>query len=377
MVPYGIVRGKVNGKIPVNIEDLSIFGFSFRMPELIQVESLDFICYQSCKDTYSSLTLTNFRLEIEEGPYAFYYHVELECNEYQALVKECMKEYKEYMDFKMQDIDLVDKQEMPNIPLIDFNQFHVIGLVLSDVETYLKDEHYLQQYPFKVDYLYIGSQTCIHLLPKVESINQIHDRKVVLMLPPIKTSEMEWIKHYLDQIKIDLEVVVNDIGTLILLQDYSFKITLGILMIKHSKDPRKKYLPYKMQADRINANELDYYHREFHVDRFSYECSEEEVVLNQSFDLYLPYYITNVATYCGIYAFEHNKSRYLGEKVEKCPRYCKKNNVVYDSKYQLFQKENCIKAFDNRSITDIEYLKKFHSGRIVINDENYGWNEFH
>ena len=384
MIPYGIARGLINHRIEFSFLDLSIYSFTFRLPEPIEFDcfEINFYCFK--EDQYHFLIIDQFNYEIEQqDEYSITYHIEVENSLYIQYVKELMQEYYDYITLKQAGDDHALSKRLISYPedhyyksYYDFLKKEVegkkiwcnntpIGRVINEWEC--KELDILDENQ-KVDYLYLGSQFCFQLLPEIDTIRKMKNQKIVLMLPPVKEKEIDQLERYLNQIKdLNLEIVVNDLGTLILLQKYSFSITLGVLMFKHLKDPRSKYLKRKEKYSyKIDHEILAYYTKNFRVSRFSFECSEYIVELDERFDLYLPYYATNVATYCTMYAGMVKKNRGKQERVDHCPRYCLNQHFMYPSHLHMIGKGNSLLAIDP-NVFQKDYIDQFHAGRVVIN----------
>ena len=86
--------------------------------------------------------------------------------------------------------------------------------------------------------------------------------------------------------------------------------------------------------------------------------------------LYAPFYQTNTAGHCTLYAVCRNGSRGRQTAEDGCPQYCRERVFLYPDHLHMIGRYNSLFGADLRILTDGAYLDAFLSQkprRLVIN----------
>ena len=92
--------------------------------------------------------------------------------------------------------------------------------------------------------------------------------------------------------------------------------------------------------------------------------------LTPNADVYAPFYQTNTAGHCTLYAVCHNGSRGRQTAEDDCPQYCRERVFLYPDHLHMIGRYNSLFGADLRILTDGAYLDAFLSQkprRLVIN----------
>jgi len=115
-----------------------------------------------------------------------------------------------------------------------------------------------------IDRIYFGNDTCEHQIPSVEEVKEILNLckkkglNFTLVTPNVTKFGLNKLEKIMGILPSDTEVVINDYGTLRLIQDkgYSFTKILGRLLVNVKRDPRvsklNDYLDY-FQTSNLNS----------------------------------------------------------------------------------------------------------------------------
>lgn len=244
----------------------------------------------------------------------------------------------------------------------------------------------------KIERLYIGNTFCPQLCPTKEMLADMlkkakrEQRVVTLTFPCIKERQMDAVKKGLAFLEgqreyLPDEVVINDWGTLHLLQKWkqqagiSVNINLGILFSRWKKDNRLRYLKTDTACFRetnINSRFYQkYLEEQQQIQRYELEaCGHEFVVPQGQHSLHLPFFQTNTAQFCTLYAKAVSGDRGKQKAIDKCPQYCRELAFLYPKHLEMFGQYNTLFGFDRQSLKDMDYLNQYiRQGidRIVVN----------
>ncbi len=244
----------------------------------------------------------------------------------------------------------------------------------------------------KIKRLYIGNTFCPHLCPQKEMLAEMlkkakrEQRAVTLTFPWIKEGQIDGVMDCLEFLEtqeecLPDEMVVNDWGTLYLLQKWkrqagiSVNINLGILFSRWKKDNRLRYLKIDTACFRetnINSRFYQkYLEEQQQIQRYELEvCGHEFVVPQGRHSLHLPFFQTNTAQFCTLYAKAVSGDRGKQKVIDKCPQYCRELAFLYPKHLEMFGQYNTLFGFDRQSLEDMEYLNQYiRQGidRIVVN----------
>lgn len=234
----------------------------------------------------------------------------------------------------------------------------------------------------ELSHVYIGNDFCINLFPTEEMltqlINQAYEEKlgITICYPPLVQQRLEQTKKMLKvveefckQKQIKIELVVNDWGMIQLLKEEEincFKLVLGRLLNKRKKDSRMKnrmgFEKYKLEFGRNNLCSEPFgkimdkcliTRCEFEATQFFNEIPEG------NHTLHFPFYQTNTASNCLIYANCKNKSVIQQEYPEHCPHYCSEFYFSFPKHLNVIGKNNSLFVFDKNIFLDQEIVDKY------------------
>ena len=166
--------------------------------------------------------------------------------------------------------------------------------------------------------IYVGNQFCHFLFPEERQLFLILDKakkenlKVTLCLTYLRESKVDQQRALLQKVEefsrenqTDLTLVVNDWGTLKLLEDMdsSLRRRLGILINKRRKDVRYRYnQSYQMHPKALKENNSNspfyenYLASQWNINDYEYEsCGYLQKIPAGSHSLHLPFYQTNTS----------------------------------------------------------------------------------
>ena len=96
----------------------------------------------------------------------------------------------------------------------------------------------------------------------------------------------------------------------------------------------------------------------------------EIVIPKGKHSLHLPFFQTNTAQFCTLYAKCACGDRGRQKSVEQCPGYCRGLVFLYPRHLEMFGKYNTLFGYDRTSLEEMEYLNQsVRQGidRIVVN----------
>ncbi len=152
------------------------------------------------------------------------------------------------------------------------------------------------------------------------------------------------------------------------------KLNLGILLNRYKKDNRSRYLKEEtkcFQETNLNSEFYQQYLKENQIERYELEaCGHEIVIPKGKHSLHLPFFQTNTAQFCTLYAKCACGDRGRQKSVEQCPGYCRGLVFLYPRHLEMFGKYNTLFGYDRTSLEEMEYLNQsVRQGidRIVVN----------
>ena len=252
----------------------------------------------------------------------------------------------------------------------------------------------LQEHPIAkkpVERVYIGNTFCPHLFPENDILHAMLEKakiegiSVTLTFSWIKESQIDSIREllkFLEQRKeyMPNEIAVNDWGTAHLIRKWKqetqncVKLNLGILLNRYKKDNRSRYLKEEtncFQETNLNSEFYQQYLKENQIERYELEaCGHEIVIPKGKHSLHLPFFQTNTAQFCTLYAKCACGDRGRQKAVEQCPGYCGGLAFLYPRHLEMFGKYNTLFGYDRTSLEEMEYLNQsVRQGidRIVVN----------
>jgi hypothetical protein len=229
--------------------------------------------------------------------------------------------------------------------------------------------------------LYVGNEFCPHLFPEVKRLVAVLDAarreglESTVVSPYLMEHTVESMKDLLVQLEAwsdasatRLEIVVNDWGTLELLNQFAPSSTpsLGKLLNKRKKDPRARwfwgYAKHELNLRENNLN-VDWYRRflrELGIERFEHEAGPMRArAPGPGHSLHYPYYYTNAGVFCALYA--EVTEFYAGKQrlVKACPRYCTDFCTLYPDHLKLVGKGNHLWGFDDEILVEPTSLRHY------------------
>ena len=125
------------------------------------------------------------------------------------------------------------------------------------------------------------------------------------------------------------------------------------------------------QETNLNSEFYQQYLKENQIERYELEaCGHEIVIPKGKHSLHLPFFQTNTAQFCTLYAKCACGDRGRQKSVEQCPGYCRGLVFLYPRHLEMFGKYNTLFGYDRTSLEEMEYLNQsVRQGidRIVVN----------
>lgn len=234
----------------------------------------------------------------------------------------------------------------------------------------------------EISHVYIGNDFCINLFPDDEMLSKLlnlaYDEKlgITISYPPLVEQRLEQtkrvvksLKEFCQQKQITIEFVINDWGMIQLLKEEEincFKLVLGRLLNKRKKDPRMKnrmgYENYKQEFGRNNicSEPFGKIMDKYSITRCEFEATQffNEIPKGKH-TLHFPFYQTNTASNCLIYANCKNKSVIQQEYPEHCPHYCSEFYFSFPKHLNVIGKNNSLFVFDKNIFLKQEVVDKY------------------
>ncbi|WP_054741282.1 hypothetical protein [Cellulosilyticum ruminicola] len=258
--------------------------------------------------------------------------------------------------------------------IIETSYKEVLSKCLKD--TNISDNGIFKQ---KLSRVYIGNDFCANLFPDekllMELVEKAYDERldVTICYPPIIQRNLETLKGALSKLddfckqnEIQMEITVNDWGMIGLLQEENYsnlKPILGRLLNKRKKDTRMHhrmaYSNYGIEFGLNNLN-VDHYRaflEKYGITRYEFEAFNfKNVIPEGKHSLHFPFFQTNTASNCVLYANCKNHTVSKQELPVSCPHYCEEFYFSYPKHLNIIGKNNCIFGFDNKIFIDQEII---------------------
>lgn len=416
----------------ISILDVSRIGFPFRVPKSFHKSwdaiRLQFYCRKD--SAYREVVLRDVFCEMQqETEFFVVYRVETNQPDYKAAVTQLMAEYSQYISLKLEEdagtlaqtwagypaqMDDVfaphwDAQRhdwfsgmqpdaawracIPKLPplavALDRPELWEKYIALPDSEffAWYWALHGLGKHPISrmpVRYVYVGSAYCPRLFPQPQALCRlVHKARRENLQPVLVTSMLrehdvpraqDWLRHLPEQ---RMELVCNDWGMMELVKQAGHVPVCGTLLNKRRKDARLAYktgMAAHRDQLRQTAVQASFYRawlrRTYGVETISFEACGYVPDLTPNADVYAPFYQTNTAGHCTLYAVCHNGSRGRQTAEDDCPQYCRERVFLYPDHLHMIGRYNSLFGADLRILTDGAYLDAFLSQkprRLVIN----------
>ncbi len=234
----------------------------------------------------------------------------------------------------------------------------------------------------EINHVYIGSDYCSNLFPNdkllIRLINQAYDENLSMTIcyPPLVQMRLEQVKESLRIIdefcqreNTTVELAINDWGMLQLLKEEnlnSFDLILGRLLNKRKKDPRMEHrMGYKKYKEWFGINNLcsEPFRKitdTYQISRYEFETTQFiNEIPTGNHTLHFPFYQTNTASNCLIYANCKNKSALQQEYPENCPHYCSEFYFSFPKHLDVIGKNNSLFGFDKKIFKDQEIIDEY------------------
>ena len=242
--------------------------------------------------------------------------------------------------------------------------------------------HKMDFFNKEINHVYIGNDFCINLFPNEEMlsklINQAYDEKlgITISYPPLIQQRLDHTKkmirileEFCREKQIVIELVVNDWGMIQLLKEEKiecFNLVLGRLLNKRKKDSRMKnrmgYEKYKEEFGRNNlcSEPFSKIMDECLIRRCEFEANQFfNEIPDGNHTLHFPFYQTNTASNCLIYANCKNKSVIQQEYPEHCPHYCSEFYFSFPKHLDVIGKNNSLFVFDKNIFLEQKIIDRY------------------
>lgn len=242
--------------------------------------------------------------------------------------------------------------------------------------------HKMKFFDKEISHVYIGNDFCVNLFPNEEMliklINQAYEEKlgITISYPPLVQQRLEQTKamikileKFCEEKQTSIELVINDWGMVQLLKEEEiecFKLVLGRLLNKRKKDPRMKnrmgYEKYKNEFGRNNlcSEPFGKIMDKCLIKRCEFEANQFfNEIPDGNHTLHFPFYQTNTASNCLIYANCKNKSVIQQEYPEHCPHYCSEFYFSFPKHLDVIGKNNSLFVFDKNIFLEQKIIDRY------------------
>lgn len=239
------------------------------------------------------------------------------------------------------------------------------------------------------DRIYVGNSFCIMQCPDLsmwEVLFRIavqRGYRMTMVVPPISENRIEEMKEWIALCvsesrmcqKIDLEIVVNDWGTLDYLTKIAggnWRILAGELLLKGRRDPRRKYrigmrdIYDEGQQDSVWMQKILMKQGLSRVE-VSGLCSARTVTGGEESirrAYHAPLYQTNTSSFCTMKALIEQKDRGKQSQTQNCPRYCDQFFMAYPKHLSMIGIGNSLFGFH---LPTAERIAEWKIDRFVYN----------
>lgn len=247
------------------------------------------------------------------------------------------------------------------------------------------EDHPLAKMP--VNALYVGNPYCLRLFPETDVILAVLRKaekeglRVKLVLAPVPESELEEIcgkvtdieqrwqaekrqekclnqeEHWrekrvkrTDILEESLSWMANDVGMLRFLQMHG-NAESGVLMEKRRRDPRLGYLGTVSSDGKRDCPAEN-------EENTARKYAEFDNLMTSGTTVFAPFYQTNTATFCTLFACMQNGSRGKQERVKRCPEYCMQNGFLYPKHLHMIGRYNSLFGFHRAFMETGEVVRK-------------------
>jgi len=226
-------------------------------------------------------------------------------------------------------------------------------------------------------HIYIGSMFCPERFPDDSELKNLLAAceasrfTPVICFPPMPERVKDTYLHRANLLPQGCELVINDIGTALMLSKRGFRLTAGPLINKRPKDPRARLRPLNemdYSMNRETSTDADFYFeylKSLGFGRLSYEACGWSVRIRENSCLHLPKYLTNLSMMCPLRAAVQNGSRGLQCADAGCPGYCDDNAFMYPDGMGLIGEGNALFGISSNEINDFELLKRLIEGGVT------------
>lgn len=242
--------------------------------------------------------------------------------------------------------------------------------------------HKISFFNKELDHVYIGNDFCINLFPDekmlIKLMNKAYEEKlgITISYPPLIQQRLEQTKRIIKVLhefcmnkQIEIELAINDWGMIQLLKEEginSFNLVLGRLLNKRKKDSRMKnrmgYEKYKEEFGRNNlcSEPFGKIMTECKISRCEFEATQFfNEIPKGNHTLHFPFYQTNTASNCLIYANCKNNSVIQQEYPEYCPHYCSEFYFSFPRHLDVIGKNNSLFVFDKKIFIEQDVVDKY------------------
>lgn len=416
-IPGGLLTCLWNEK-EIGIQEFSPEHVVLRFVEIQQAncEKLQFAYFALKDGVYKYCKVSQFHIEAwrEEKEYVLL-TIEIEDAQFAAMVQFVITQYEKYIRLKMNSMDNTFSEELAGYPANkdeiyakDFNDWvekrtatvkktdlgkllqrlsFELALPLENKETYqafLREEWSKQHMLGEVKRLYIGNAYCPLLFPQKEQLLAILEKarqwklQITIVLSYLRQSRIEETKEQLQFLydwccdkKEKIEIVINDYGQLLLVQDKTdyFILRFGTLLNKRRKDPRYCYkCGFETQKEKLMENSLQddfflHFLEKYQISGIEYETCGYEMKIStlgaKGSTLQLPLYQTNTSQFCPTYALCTTGDRGVQSEVKTCPGYCERHVCLYPEHLSLIGRYTSVFAFDEWLMTHSDVLQTY------------------
>ena len=396
-------------------EDISILGFTFRIPpdwrsDILNSRQLRVHIYYPDRPRTLLLPASAYTLTVEtEERYDLLMRMETASPDYAHAVRSLMEDISSYTKMKSElDMSEVSKirtgypaEQEQDFPASFTDQFfawmssvhpdsgwadqdYSAALCLTDprmVESYVTLPEHAFPAPYRklahpimnhIHTLYFGSMTCPFLFPDKDLLLTAFNKATrenlhaVLSLPPVMPSDFERIRHLLEQLIPHLpalpEFSVNDWGLLRYVHTRypSAVIELGPLLNRETRDVRMTYLHRNTPGESsLHAPIWQKLISDLGVTRLSAQCHEQaQRPLPLPFSLYLPFFQMNTSLQCTLRSALECGTRGGQPKDRTCSSMpCSSSVFLYPDFLHMVGLQNSLYGYDRKALSDFSYVR--------------------
>ncbi len=415
-----------DGLLECSPEDLSILGFTFKIPfpwkqQILSSKSIELHFYFPKERVSLFLDPHEYTLQIEkQNAYNMLIRLETSSSSYRQHAHELILQITQYTDMRSH-MDMAEisghlvgypsdaesvfassiREQMDNWlsaihPDASWNQISANTALSFTNPALLNAYLHLPAHIFPEPYssfshplmlhikvLYFGSMICPHLVPDADILLRAFRKALsenlhpVLTLPPVTPGNFDRITdiigHLLGNLPSRQEISINDWGLLGYIQENfpDAEIELGPLLNRVPRDVRIAYLHRPAACSSLHADFWIHALNEMGIRRASAQCHEQtETPLNLPFSLFLPFYHMNSALQCTLRnAVLFGNRGAESDDTQNCTFPCKSYAFLYPSFLHMIGKYNTLWGFDGNSLSNGSYVQSLMGSscdRIVL-----------